>query len=155
MESRPTHILWFLEDIIYVWLYVWIISFRKRGKWEIIELVCFPPASRLIWGRGIQWWGQKWSRTKIYGCDPDLNAFFSPFAGIWKPFVFWCSNCQLVLKLPFKIPQKSYNGLSSLRSFRQKLKRNANKAWDCVFTHSASQKCSKMFKNVQNVQCGA
>ena len=129
VESRPTYILWFLEDIIYgrlcVWLCtiicmiddmgdyvydyvrlcVWIISFRKREKKEMIESVCFPPASRLIWGWGIHWWGQKWSRTKIHWCDPDLNAFFSLFAWTWKPLVFWCS------KLHSKFLKKAIEGL--------------------------------------------
>ena len=87
----------YIWKILYVWLYVWIISFKKRGKWEIIELVCFPPASRLIWGWGIWWWGQKWSRTKIYEWDSNLTVHNSIFSHLGL----------LSLKLAFKIIQNS------------------------------------------------
>ena len=79
----------------------------------------------------------------IYGCDPDLNAFFFTF----------CLNMEiaslLMLKVAFKIPQNSYRGLASLISYRQKTKGNANKAWVCIFTHSESQKWPKMAKKGQ------
>ena len=116
--------------------YVWIISFKKRGKWEIIELVCFPPASRLIWGWGIWWWGQKWSRTTIYEWDPDLTVHDSIFFHI---LLVHGDRWSFVAKAAIQISQKSYRGLASLMNYRQKTKGNAIKTWDCVFTHSKSQ----------------
>ena len=78
-----------------------------------------------------------------------------------EPVCVFSTFCQyratvwlLQLKLPFKIPQKSERGLASQMSFRQKTKGNANKAQECVFTHSESQKCSKMFKKCPKCPVG-
>ena len=69
-------------------------SFKKSEKWEKIESVSSPWASRPIWGWGIRWWGQKWSRTKISRCNPNLYAFFPPFASTGPLLVFCSSNCH-------------------------------------------------------------
>ena len=87
--------------------------------------------------------------------DKDFRVQPEPVC-IFSYFCQYRATVRLLqLKVPCKIPQKSHRGLASWRSFRQKTKGNANKAGECVFTPSESQKCPKMFKNVQNVLCGA
>ena len=98
-----------MYDYVHDWvrLCVWIISFKKREKQEIIESVCFPPASRLIWGWEIQWWGQKWSRTKIYGPNLDWNenlGHFWPFLDFFGHFYLseWVKmQTQALFLFPF------------------------------------------------------